>query len=87
MRKVVLHFLHLSFDTLEFLIYSLRVELGDLSHRLLHQSVDVFHKDRSLEQVLVGHHCVEDFLKLVFPSLCVSLKDLVDLVLEEDLFK
>ena len=87
MIEVILNLLHLRFDALELLVNSLCVELRNLTYRLLYQSVDIFHQDRSLEELLVCEHLLKYLLKLILPCLCVALEDLVDLVLEEDLLK
>ena len=87
MVKVVLHLLHLSFDSPQLLIHSLGVELGNLSHRLLHEPVDILHEDRPFKKLLELHHLVEHFLKLRLPSLCVLLQYLIYFVLKEDLLQ
>ena len=87
MFKVILYLFHLILDAPQLLIHSLRVELGYLADRLFHQLVDVIHGDRSVKKALVLHHLIEHLLQLIFPCLCITFENLIDLVFEEYLFK
>ena len=87
MLQVVLHLVHLVLDASEFLVNRLGVEFRDLPYRLLYESVDVLHGDFPLEKSLELEHLGEYFVKLILPSLGVSLENLIYLVLEEDLLE
>ena len=80
---VVLYGLHLGLDGSDFLVDGLRVELGDLADRLLHELLDVLHQDFPSEDVLVGLHLGEHLVQLLLPAVLVLLQNLIDLVLEE----
>ena len=82
--QLVLDGLHLGLDGVNLLVEGLGVELGDLADRLLHEAVDVVHRDRAVQQVLVLLHLREDVVELLLPGALVLLEDLVDAVLEED---
>ena len=85
--QMILNLLHFCLDALQLLIDCLCIELGNLSYRLLYESVDVLHSDRPVEHFLEFEHSCIDLFQLFFPALCISFKNLVDLVLEEYLFK
>ncbi len=83
MLDVVLDGCHLSLDGGDLFVNGFRVELGDLSDRLLHEFLDVFHQNLAAENILIGLHFGEHVLKLLLPTVLVLFQDLIDLVLKE----
>ena len=81
---VVLHLLHLLLDGAYALVHCLHVEFGNLPHGLVHEAVDVFHRDLAAKTLLVGLHLAERVFLLLFPAGLVLLQNLVDAVLEVD---
>ena len=81
---VVLHLLHLLLDGAYALVHCLHVEFGNLPHGLVHEAVDVFHRDLAAKALLVGLHLAERVFLLLFPAGLVLLQNLVDAVLEVD---
>ena len=87
MLDVVLDHLHFFLYSLDLLLHSLHVELGDLAHGLVYQSVYILHHNLAAQRLLVGLHCGEGLFFLLLPAGLVLLQYLVDAVFEVNPFQ